>query len=283
MDQGHDERGGQIGVGAALNRNGIQNMEPTSKNKVYFLSDMHLGARFVSDRRAHERRVVAMLDAMAKDAAHIYMLGDVLDYWFEYKTVVPRGYVRFFGALARLADSGVKITWLIGNHDIWLFDYLRNEIGMEIVDGALVRDIDGKRFYLAHGDNLGKQLTVGFRFIRSLFRNRVCQKLYSGIHPRWTVPFAMRWSKDSRSNNVRKYGSWRGDDAEPAMIFAREYLATVDHSINYFMLGHRHLFVRREVSPTSTLVVLGDCYEQFTYARWDGQKLEMKHFDIKDI
>lgn len=115
--------------------------------RVYFISDMHLGASYFPDRHAHERLVVSFLESIASDADELYMLGDVLDYWFEYRYVVPRGYVRFFGALARLADRGVKIHWFTGNHDIWLFDYLRDEIGIEVVDGYSVRDIFGKRFF----------------------------------------------------------------------------------------------------------------------------------------
>ena len=252
-------------------------------SKVYFLSDIHLGARYIDDPRKHESRIVEMLEAFGKDASHIYLLGDVLDYWFEYKTVVPRGYVRFFGALARLVDSGVKVTWIVGNHDIWLFDYLRDEIGIEIVDGAVIREMDGKKFYLAHGDALGRNLTAGFRIIRSVFRSRLCQKLYAAIHPRWTVPFAYRWSAGSRKKNAAETFSWIGDDREPAMLFAKDYLAKVDPAINYFVMGHRHIAVDRTVSPTCRLVILGECYSLYSYAVWDGRELYLKHFESKDF
>lgn len=137
------------------------------------------------------------LESLHGRASELIMVGDVLDYWFEYRMVVPRGHIRFFGALARLADSGVKITWLTGNHDIWLFDYLKEEIGLTVADGPVERDILGRRFYISHGDREGEP-TRGFRFIQWLFRNRFTQKLYSGIHPRWTVGFAHRWSSSSR-------------------------------------------------------------------------------------
>lgn len=247
-------------------------------SKTYFLSDIHLGARYIEDSLAHERKVVEMLEYLGKDAEHIYMLGDVLDYWFEYKTVVPRGYIRFFGALARLADAGVKITWVIGNHDIWLFDYLREQIGMEVVDGAIVREIYGKKFYIAHGDNLGRLNKRSFRLIRGLFRNRFCQKLYSGLHPRWTVPFAMRWSSGSRKKNAT-LAEWRGDDSEPVMIFTKNYIETIESSINYFVMGHRHLVIERELGVDCRLIITGECISQFSYAQWDGKKLEIKHFD----
>ena len=176
--------------------------------KVLFISDIHLGARYMGDTRTHEARVVNFLRNEAHDADSLYLLGDILDYWFEYRNVVPRGFIRFFGELAALSDAGVKITWMTGNHDIWLFDYLRDELGIEVVDAPyIVRKIGTRRFILAHGDRIGRT-TAGFRFICSLFRNKVCQKLYSGLHPRITVPFAKAWSNSSRC------GKGTIDDAE---------------------------------------------------------------------
>ena len=164
------------------------------RRNAYFLSDLHLGARYFRSAHEAEKRAVAFLDHIKDDAAEIYLLGDVLDYWYEYRYVVPKGFVRFFGKLAELADNGVKITWLIGNHDIWIFDYLPSELGIEVADGVLEKDILGKRFFLSHGDGVGR-MPLPFRFMRALFRNRFCQWLYSGIHPRWTIPFALGWSR----------------------------------------------------------------------------------------
>lgn len=116
------------------------------RNKTYFVSDIHLGAVYIANPREHEAKVVRMLQSFEKDCKTLYLLGDILDYWFEYRTVVPRGYIRFFGQLAHMSDMGINIVWFIGNHDIWLFDYLRDQIGMEVIDGNVVRDIDGKNF-----------------------------------------------------------------------------------------------------------------------------------------
>ncbi len=138
------------------------------RDLTYFLSDLHLGAGYIPDHRAHERRVVDFLRSIEPRAKRIYLLGDILDYWWEYRDVVPRGFVRFFGELARLADSGVEITWFKGNHDIWIFDYLPSEIGLEVHDGIMVRDIDGARFLLEHGDGVGR-LPWSFRRLRGLF------------------------------------------------------------------------------------------------------------------
>ena len=140
--------------------------------KVYFLSDLHLGASYFADPRAKERAVVQWLDSIKNTAAEIYLLGDILDYWYEYRTVVPRGYVRFLGKLAELSDAGVKLHWFIGNHDIWIFDYLPSEIGVEVIDGSVEREIMGKRFFLAHGDGVGRH-EWSFALIRGIFRNSV--------------------------------------------------------------------------------------------------------------
>ena len=248
---------------------------------IYFLSDIHLGAKYIVDPKKHEETIVRMLSKFGQDASHIFLLGDVLDYWFEYKTVVPRGYIRFFGALARLADSGVKITWLTGNHDIWLFDYLRNEIGIDIIDGPSIQNFNGKKFYLAHGDALGKLNKRSFRFIQALFRNKFCQKMYSAIHPRWTIPFAHRWSAGSRKSNS-DYNSWRGKNIEPAAIFAENYLQKVDNSINFFIMGHRHLDVDEKLSQNCRFIILGDCFKSFSYAKFNGENLIIEHFDAEN-
>ena len=244
----------------------------------YFLSDIHLGAGYITDPRAHQARVVAFLESIAADASDIYFLGDVLDYWFEYRTVVPRGYVRFFGALARLADSGVRIHWFTGNHDIWLFDYLRDEIGIEICDpseGGEFVTIDGTLFYLGHGDGMGTQ-PLGFRIMRSLFRNRLCQKLFSCIHPRWTVPFAHRWSSHSRKAST-PVEELSGADRARLELFART-LAKENPQLRYIVMGHYHVVVDVPVTSRTHMVILGDWIRRSTYAVFDGKKLELKEF-----
>ncbi|MDE7153058.1 MAG: UDP-2,3-diacylglucosamine diphosphatase [Muribaculaceae bacterium] len=249
--------------------------------QTYFLSDLHLGASYIADPRAHERMVVEFLLSIKQTASQIFLLGDVLDYWYEYRTVVPRGHVRFFGALAELADAGVRIVWLTGNHDIWLFDYLRDEIGITVVDGAVTTTIDGQNFYLAHGDAVG-DIPRGFQIIRTIFRNRFCQTLFSAIHPRWTVPFAHRWSSHSRSTGAEEKPFDKQNDS--FIRFAEQYnRLNPDKHVDYFIFGHRHILVDEEVkSAGARVVILGDWIKKFTYARFaDGiltvEKLKEKH------
>ena len=242
------------------------------RRNTYFISDLHLGARYVADRRAQEKRVVSFLRSIAGDAKALYMLGDVLDYWYEYRYVVPRGYVRFFGELARLADAGVKIYWFIGNHDIWLFDYLRDEIGISIVDpagGGIESEIHGSVFFLGHGDGVGRQPRA-FRCLRYLFRNKFCQRLYAGIHPRWTVGFAMNWSRSSRSSHEGK--AERLPDS--IRVFASTYTAA-HPEVHYIIMGHYHLQVDEVVGKHCRLIVLGDWIDGGSYAVFDGMNLEI--------
>ena len=250
-----------------------------SRANTYFLSDFHLGARYFEEPRETERRVVDFLDSIKGDAKEVYLLGDILDYWFEYRYVVPRGFTRFFGKIAELTDLGVKVYWFIGNHDIWIFDYLPNELGVEVIDGEVTKEIDGKVFFLAHGDGVGKQ-PRSFRMLRSLFRNRLCQKLYSAIHPRWTIPFALSWSNSSRKGDD-EYPQYKGEENEFLEIFANDYLKS--HKVDYFVFGHRHIMLDKKLQGGATLVVLGDWLHYCSYAVWDGNNLALKSFQSVQI
>lgn len=243
--------------------------------KVYFLSDLHLGARYITDPRAHERRIVSWLRSIAPDARAIYLLGDILDFWWEYRTVVPRGYVRFFGELARLADDGVAITWLIGNHDIWINDYIPSELGVTVIDGSLTVDIDNRRFFLAHGDAVG-HIPPGFRFIRALFRNKIARMLFGSIHPRWAVPFAHACSSSSRMAD--KSATADVDTViAPLVDFARSQ-AAADPSLDFFIFGHLHTPVDRCLDVRQArVIILGDWITNPGYAVWDGHSLTLKN------
>lgn len=241
--------------------------------KTYFLSDFHLGAKYIDNPRKQEQRIVSFLESIRNDAKEIYLLGDILDYWFEYRYVVPKGYVRFFGKIAELADSGIKIYWFIGNHDIWIFDYLPSELGVEIVDGSQIKQIDGKTFFIAHGDGLGDE-SRSFRMLRAFFRNRFCQRLYAGIHPRWTMPFALNWSRSNRVNGEdRPFGC-----DEPLQRFVTNYKE--DQKIDYFVFGHRHVAVDKSIGNNSRLIILGDWIKLYSYAVYDGNDLRLQFFTV---
>ena len=173
---------------------------------VYFLSDAHLGCRSIPHDRTRERRLVRFLDGIKDKASAVYLLGDIFDFWYEYKTVVPRGYTRFLGKLSELADRGVEVHFFTGNHDIWCGDYLVKECGVTLHTEPMTVEMGDKVFMLAHGDGLGDP-DRKFRFLRAVFRNRLCQRMFSCIHPRWAVDFGLSWAAHSRL----KHGVEGGD------------------------------------------------------------------------
>lgn len=254
----------------------------------YFLSDCHLGASYIADPDAHQRRIVAWLDSIAGDASELFLLGDIIDYWYEYRYVVPRGYTRFFGALARLADAGVRIVWARGNHDIWLFDYLRDEIGLTVEDGIFTRMIGEHRFVLGHGDSIDDAGPF-YRIMRSMFRCRFLQILYAGIHPRWTVGLAYGWSADNRRRHATDSTYTAHDDPHGAPLpdsdgyvrFVRSYMQNHPSeglAPTYFVFGHRHFVHNQQITPDSRLIVLGDAFSRMTYGKYadgDFQLLKM--------
>lgn len=246
--------------------------------KAYFISDLHLGATYSKDNLNIEKKVVKFLDSIKEDAAEIYLLGDILDYWFEYKYVVPKGYVRFFGKLAELADSGIKITWIIGNHDIWIFDYIPSELGVEVIDGILERKIMGIPFCIQHGDAVGG--TPSFRILRALFRNKVCQKLYSGLHPRWTVGFAYSCSRNSRQRKGIKMeltGKWPKELIFDIREWCRQQIRD-GNPAQYFLLGHLHALHDESLPDNRRLIVLPAFPDKGSYGIFDGSRFEIKDF-----
>lgn len=241
----------------------------------YFISDLHLGARYITDPRAHEQKIVDWLLSIESSARHLFLLGDILDYWYEYRNVVPRGFVRFFGALAKLADSGVEIVWFKGNHDIWLFDYLRNEIGLTVVDGMLRRTIDGKNFLMEHGDGVGA-IPSSYKLMRNVFRNPFAQWLYASIHPRWTIAFAHGWSRKSRKSQPVPRPQLLQADITRLENFANSLL-DAGENINYFIFGHLHSPQSISLkNGSASIEILGECYSQFIYGDWNGSSFNLK-------
>ncbi|GHT32095.1 UDP-2,3-diacylglucosamine hydrolase [Bacteroidia bacterium] len=236
--------------------------------KIYFISDAHLGSLMVENAREQEKRLVTWLDGIKNDAAALYLLGDMFDFWYEYRLVVPRGYTRFLGKLAELADAGIELHFFIGNHDIWTFDYLEKEIGMTIHRKPYITEIYGKRFFLAHGDGLGDP-SLRFKMIRGLFHNRLAQILFSALHPRIGVGIGLLWSKQSRKKKESGFSAkYRGEDKEHLVQFAKAY--TGEH-IDFFVFGHRHIILNLELHNKSRVAIIGDWMQLFSYAVFDGK------------
>lgn len=251
-------------------------MTSHADTRAYFLSDCHLGAHYM-DRRRHEALLVRFLESIAGDATELYLLGDILDYWYEYRTVVPRGYIRFFGALARLADAGVKITWLTGNHDIWLFDYLSREIGLTVIDGPLTATIAGHNFYMAHGDRLGSEPSR-FKLIQKVFRNKCCQTMFAAVHPRWTVPLGYGWS--SKNRGVPHPAKLTPECRQRIVDWANRLLE-LKPQLDYILLGHYHVKTEIMLHAHCRLEMLGEWIHHSTYGVFDGKNFKLLEFEEK--
>lgn len=244
---------------------------------IYFLSDAHLGSRAIPHGRMHERRLVNFLDSIKHKAAAIYMLGDMFDFWYEYKMVVPRGYTRFLGKISELTDLGVEVHFFIGNHDIWCSDYLEKECGITLHRQPLTTEIYGREFYLAHGDGLGDP-DKKFKFLRAMFHNRFLQKAFSTIHPRWSIDFGLSWAKHSRLKHDNEGDpEYLGEQNEHLVIYSKEYLQT-HPEINFFIYGHRHIELDLMLSKSSRVLILGDWIKLFTYAVFDGENLFLENY-----
>lgn len=239
---------------------------------IYFISDAHLGSKAIESRRTQERRLVYFLDSIKHKAAAVYMLGDMFDFWYEYRTVVPKGYTRFLGKISELTDMGVEVHYFTGNHDIWAFSYLAEECGVKLHhSSAETVEIYGKLFYLAHGDGIGR-VDRGFRLIRSIFHSKVCQKMFSALHPRWGITFGLEWARRSRLKRPDgQEPPYMGENKEPLCIFAKKYLKQ-HPDVNYFIFGHRHIELDLMLSASARMLILGDWISQFTFARFDGER-----------
>ena len=244
---------------------------------VYFLSDAHLGSRAIEHGRTQERRLVNFLDSIKHKASAVYLLGDMFDFWYEFRTVVPKGYTRFLGKLSELTDLGVEVHFFTGNHDLWCGDYLTKECGVMIHREPLTTEIFGKEFYLAHGDGLGDP-DKKFKMLRAMFRSRTLQTLFSALHPRGRMELGLNWAKHSRLKRIDgKEPAYMGENNEYLVLYTKEYLKS-HPNINYFIYGHRHIELDLMLSSTARILILGDWINYFSYAVFDGENLFLENF-----
>ena len=244
---------------------------------VYFFFFFHLGSRAIAHRRTQERRLVNFLDSIKDKASAVYLLGDMFDFWYEFKYVVPKGFTRFLGKLSELTDRGVEVHFFTGNHDLWCGDYLEEECGVIIHRQPLTTEIFGKEFFLSHGDGLGDP-DRGFKLLRAIFHSKTLQRLFSALHPRWSINLGLEWAKHSRLKRENgKEPDYMGEDKEPLVRFSKEYLKT-HPNINYFIYGHRHIVLDLMLSRTVRLMVLGDWITEFSYAVFDGENMFLEQY-----
>jgi len=247
----------------------------TIHKNIYFASDFHLGAPDYHKSLVREKKVVSWLTSIENEASEIYLLGDIFDFWYEYKHTVPKGYIRLLGKLAYLSDKGIKIHIFTGNHDLWMRDYLAKELNADINYDPVQRIIDGKKFYIAHGDGLGPG-DKGFKFMKSIFTNKTAQWLFSRVHPNAAISVANYFSRKSRAMTGAADSEFYGEEKEWLIIHSKQILER-EH-FDYFIYGHRHYPLVVDLGNNSKYVNLGDWIKYFSYAEWDGKQLELKYY-----
>ncbi|MBA7565154.1 UDP-2,3-diacylglucosamine hydrolase [subsurface metagenome] len=244
--------------------------------KIYFASDFHLGFLSYEKSLEREKKIVSWLDSIRSDASEIYLLGDIFDYWFEYKKVVPRGFTRFLGKISEITDSGIPVHFFTGNHDIWVFDYLPRETGIILHREPVIKEFNGLKFYLGHGDGLGPG-DKKYKLLKKVFTSKTLQWLFARLHPNFSVWFAHKWSHSSRFSKVNE--PFKGEDKESLTIYAKEKLKT--QHFDYFIFGHRHITLNHPLTDKSRFIHTGDWINNFSYCVFDGEKAEIKFFILK--
>jgi UDP-2,3-diacylglucosamine hydrolase len=240
---------------------------------IYFLSDFHLGVPDAASSLVREKQVCAFLDQISNNAEEIFLVGDIFDIWFEYKTVVPKGFVRLLGKLAELTDKGIKISAFTGNHDMWMFGYLENELNIPVHRNVIEREWNGKKFLIGHGDGLGPG-DHGYKFIKSVFSNKVSQWFFRWIHPDIGIRIANYFSRKSRIATGETDNIYHGDEKERLIVYSREKLK--EKHYDYFIFGHRHLPLEIKIAENSTYFNLGDWIRYYTYVEFDGNTCVLK-------
>lgn len=240
--------------------------------KVYFSSDNHLGAPTSEQSKPREQRFVAWLDDIKSDAAAIFLLGDLFDFWFEYRMVVPKGFVRVLGKLAEISDSGIPIYFFVGNHDLWMKDYFKNELGIPVFHQPQKFHIGEHQFFIGHGDGKGPG-DKGYKRMKKVFTNPFFQWLFRWIHPDLGVRIAQYFSVKNKLISGDEDREFLGTEQEWLAQYAKRKLEKTHY--DYFVFGHRHLPMTIDLGSGSTYVNLGDWITHYTYAAYDGQELKL--------
>ena len=244
-------------------------------SKIFFASDFHLGLPAGTVPIEREKRVVRWLESITSEARELYLLGDIFDFWWEYKSVVPKGFTRFLGAVSKISDSGIPVHFFGGNHDMWIGNYLTEECGMIIHSKPFITNIDNRVFYMAHGEGFGTR-NPGYKVLLALFRNRSLRAIYSTLHPSIGVWLGHKWSYDSRLGKGISL-DFMGEEKEELFIYSKKILET-EH-IDYFIYGHRHLPMTCKLKEGAIITILGDWVTNGSYAEWDGNELKLCKID----
>ena len=247
-------------------------MQISAGKKIYFLSDFHLGAPNAEASLQREKRIVRFLEEIRDCAEQIFIVGDLFDFWFEYKMVVPKGYVRILGKLAELTDAGIRIHFFAGNHDMWMKDYFQKELNIPVYFEPALFEYNGKQFLIGHGDGQGPG-DHGYKFMKKIFRSKTCQWLFGILPPVIGIGLANYLSLKSRAVTGQTEETFLGEENEWLIIYSKERL--LKESVDYFIFGHRHLPIDFKLKPGSRYINLGDWIKYESYAVFDGETVEL--------
>ncbi|MBX3257995.1 MAG: UDP-2,3-diacylglucosamine diphosphatase [Chitinophagaceae bacterium] len=250
-------------------------MELPAGKKIYFLSDFHLGVPDHASSLEREKLIVKFLDEIKHNAAGIFIVGDLFDFWYEYKKVVPKGFVRILGKIAELTDNGIPVWFFVGNHDMWMSGYFETELGVPVYFEPKTFEFGGKKFYIGHGDGLGPG-DHGYKFLKKIFRSKICRFLFGILPPYIGMGIANRLSKGSRAVTGDDDAKFLGEENEWLIIYCKELLQK--EYFDYFIFGHRHLPINFSLKDGSRYINLGDWIRYNSYAVFDGQTLELKYY-----
>jgi len=243
---------------------------PKGKN-IYFASDFHLGAPDEESSKKREIKIVKWLSEIEKDAAAIVLAGDIFDFWFEYKRAIPKGYIRLQGKLAQISDQGIPLIFFSGNHDLWMFDYFEKEIGLTIYRDPQIININNKKLLVGHGDGLGPG-DFNYKFLKKIFSNRLSQWAFARIHPNTGIGLANRWSGRSRINNSFQDNEF--DEGSDFLFNFCKITEEKDH-FDFYIFGHRHLAMQKQVSENSLYTNLGEWVVSPHFAVFDGENVNL--------
>lgn len=243
--------------------------------KIYFASDFHLGVPNATASRERELRIIQWLEQIEHDAAEIFLVGDIFDFWFEYRHAIPKGFVRLQGKIAQLTDKGIPVHFFTGNHDMWMFGYFPDELGVALHRKPIERTWNDKTFYIGHGDGLGPG-DNGYKLIKKVFAARWSQWCFARLHPNFGIGLANYLSRKSRAATGDSDSKFLGESNEWLFIYAQEQLKQKHR--DYFVFGHRHLPMDLKLNDHSRYVNLGEWLHYKTYAVFDGHTLSLEQF-----
>jgi UDP-2,3-diacylglucosamine hydrolase len=244
--------------------------------KIYFASDFHLGVPDAASSLSREKKIVRWLDSIRHDAQMLFLVGDIFDFWFEYRHAIPKGFIRLQGKLAELSDNGLPIFLFTGNHDMWMFDYFTHELNIPVLRDPVSIRINDQKFFVGHGDGLGPK-DYTYKVLKRIFRNKLSQWLFARIHPNLGIGVANYWSRKSRIQNTKEDEVFKPSE-EWLVTYCTDMEKHNHH--DYYIFGHRHLPLDLQINHNSRYINLGEWVNYCTYAEYDGQTLNLQYFEV---